>query len=308
VDLIHVCIRRPVGVSVGVLLVVLFGLLALFSIPVQLTPNVDVPKVTIRTTWLGASPQEVEREVIDRQEEQLRSVAGLREMRSTSRDNGGDIELEFFPDVNKDTALRDVTDKLRQVRGYPLQVEEPSVAAADTARDSEIAWLILFTQDGGDDTRVVDLRDFAEDHIKPWLDRVPGVGSTDIYGGREREVQVLVDAGQLAARGLTFAQLETALRQQNANLSAGTLAQGKRDYTLRTVGQYESLDEILDTVIAYTPGGPVYVRDVAEVVSTFKKQRGFVRSKGQFVLAFPVRREVGANVIEVMDGLRAAVR
>jgi HAE1 family hydrophobic/amphiphilic exporter-1 len=310
VNLIRLCIERPVGVSVGVLLLVLFGTLALFTIPVQLTPNVDVPKITVNTNWIGANPQEIESEIVERQEEQLRSVKGLREMRSTCRDGNGTVELEFYNDVDRDVALRDVTDKLRQVTGYPPEVDEPTVFAADTARDSEIAWLILFsTADApGADLRNPELYDFADDYIKPYLDRVEGVGSTDIYGGRRREVHVLIDAGNLAARGITYQQVEAALRGQNLNVSAGTVRQGKRDYAIRTVGQYDKLPEIEDTVVTYTPAGPVYVKDIATVELTYAKQYGFVRSKGEYVLAFPVRREVGANVITVMEKLRAAIR
>lgn len=309
-NLIRLCIDRPVGVSVGVLLLVLFGTLSLFTIPVQLTPNVDVPKITVNTNWIGANPQEIESEIVERQEEQLRSVKGLREMRSTCRDGNGTIELEFYNDVDRDVALRDVTDKLRQVTGYPPEVDEPTVFAADTARDSEIAWLILFSTDRtpGADLRNPELYDFADDYIKPYLDRVEGVGSTDIYGGRRREVHVQIDAGNLAARGITYQQVEAALRGQNLNVSAGTVRQGKRDYAIRTVGQYDKLKEIEDTVVTYTPAGPVYVKNVATVELTYAKQYGFVRSKGEYVLAFPVRREVGANVITVMAKLREAIR
>ncbi len=304
--LIQLCVSRPVGVSVGVLLVVLFGLLSLFAIPVQLTPNVDVTVVNINTVWPGANPQEIEREIVDRQEEVLRSVKGLRRMTSTSTDDAATVSLEFYPNVDKNEVIRDVNDKLRQVSGYPLEVREPTIEAGDSQINATIAWLILFAQEDSDEIRK--LRDFAEDFIKPYLDRVRGVASTDIYGGYEREVQVRVDAGQLAARGLTFRQLESALRRQNENVSAGTRAQGKRDYAIRTVGQYQSVEEILSTVIADTPGGPVYVRDVAEVELAFKDPEGLVRSKGQYVLAFPVRREVGANVMAVMADLKEAVR
>ncbi len=305
VNLIRLCLDRPVGVSVGVLLVVLFGLLALFAIPVQLTPNVDTPVVRVETIWRGANPQEIESEIIDRQEEVLRSVKGLRKMTSSARDSVAQITLEFYPDTERNEALRDVNDKLRQVTGYPPEVEEPTITAGDTEINTTIAWLILYPPEDSGEVRK--LRDFAEDYIQPYLDRVRGVASTDIYGGLEREVQVRVDAGRLAARGLTFAQLENALRRQNTNISAGTLAQGKRDYALRTVGRYESIEEILSTVIADTPGGPVYVCDVAEVEQAFKDPEGLVRSKGRYVLAFPVRREVGANVMQVMAGLKEAV-
>lgn len=305
--LIRLCLTRPVGVSVAVLLLVLFGLLALFAIPVQLTPNVDSPVIIVQTTWQGANPQEIEEEIIDRQEELLQSVKGLRKMTSESRDNFGTIRLEFYRDVDKDIALRDVTDKLRQVTGYPLEVDEPTVQAADDAEDAPIAWLILRAEDPQRDEEVRRLADFAEDYIKPYLDRVPGVASVRVYGGMEREVQVRVDAGELAARGLTFGQVVNALRRQNENISAGTRAQGKLDFTVRTIGQYESEEEILSTVIAYTAGGPVYVRDVAEVELGFREPTSFVRSKGQFVLGLPVWREVGTNVLEVMAGLKDAV-
>lgn len=306
-NLIRLCLDRPVAVSVGVLLTVLFGLLSLFVIPIQLTPNVDVPIINVQTSWIGANPQEVEREILDRQEEQLRSVKGLRRMTGKAQDNQAQITLEFYNDVDRGEALRDVTDKLRQVANYPPEVDEPTVQAADTSRDSEIAWLVLRATDGND-ARLPELYDFAKNYIKPYLDRVKGVASTDIYGGMQREVRVRVDAGRLAARGLTFRQVEDALRNQNANISAGTRSQGKRDYAVRTVGQYRTLEEILNTVIAYTAGGPVYVRDVAEVESGFRKQRAFVRSVGEYVLAFPVRREVGANVMEVMRELRGTIQ
>ncbi len=305
-NLIRTCLNRPVGVSVGVLLLCLFGLLSLLAIPIQLTPNVDTPVIKVSTAWPGANPQEVESEIVDRQEEQLRSVKGLRKMTSSALDNSADVTLEFYADTKIDAAARDVNDKLRQVTGYPPEVEEPTISLGDAEISTIVAWLILYGS-GDDDDEVRKLRDFAEDFIQPYLDRVRGVSSTSIYGGFERELQIRVDAGQLAARGLTFAQLETALRRQNANVSAGTRAQGKRDYAVRTVGQYESPAEVLATVIADTPGGPVYVRDVAEVELAYQEPRTLVRSKGRTVLGIPVRREVGANVMSVMAELRQAI-
>ena len=187
-NLIRTCLNRPVGVSVGVLLVLLFGLLALFAIPVQLTPNVDVPVISVRTRWDGANPEEIEREIIDRQEELLQSVKGLQKMTSESRDNFASISLEFYPDVDKNVALRDVNDKLRQVSGYPLEVDEPTVEATDAAAESPIAWLVLYSEDKARDAEVRKLSDFAEDYIKPYLDRVPGVASVDVYGGLRRKL------------------------------------------------------------------------------------------------------------------------
>ncbi len=306
-NLIRLCVDRPVGVAVGVLLVVMFGLLSLFQLPVQLTPELDVPILTVTTSWPGANPQEVEREIIDRQEEMLRSVRGMRKMTSISRDNVGTVTLEFYRGIDKYQAQREINDKLGQVQGYPLEVEEPFVQLQNEEMSNIIAWLILYPGDGKDDDEVRKLRDFAEDFIKPYLDRVPGVAGVPIYGGFEREVQIHVDAGQLAARGITFRQLEEALRKQNSDISAGTRMQGKRDYAVRTAGQFESLDEIRGTVVASTMGGPVYVRDVADVHEGYKDAEGMVRSNGQYVLAIPVRAEVEANVVAVMADVKKAI-
>jgi len=304
-DIIRFTIANPVKVAVGVLLVCLFGMLALFQIPIQLTPNVDEPKVTITTRWPGKNAREVEREIIDRQEEKLKGISGMRKMTSSANEGLATIELEFFVGSDKDRALRDVDEKINQVSGYPDEVEEPEVVAADAALESPIAWLIFEAKDGRD---VATLRDFVWDEVRPILERVDGLASVDVFGGRKREVHVLVDPARLAARGLTFQQLEAALSGQNINVAAGTVKTGKREFIYRTVGQYETVDEILDTVVAYVDGGPVLVSDVATVSKTYEKARQLVRGKGKPVLAIPAYRETGTNVIEVMRGLKRQIR
>ncbi len=316
-DVVRFAIQNPVKITVGVILACLFGILSVTRIPVQLTPNVDEPRITVTTMWEGASAQEIEREIVDRQEELLKSVSNLREMTSQSVEGMATVELQFHVGTNKDDALRDTSDQLRQVTGYPIEAEQPTVVAADAALESPIAWMIF--RSPGQDPAL--LRDFVDDNVKPILERADGIAGVDIYGGREREVQVRVDAAKLAARGLTFQDLHTALQRENHNISAGTITQGKRDFTYRTVGQYEQIDQVENTVIGYQrthagrmddvsggTGVPVYVRDVATVVSTHKKAYGFVRSLGEPVLALPARRESGANVISAMDALKVQIK
>ena len=264
----------------------------------------DRPFVTVETLWLGASASEIEREVVDRQEEKLKSVTGLRKMTSSSVESHATITLEFYVGVDQEDAKREVSDALRQVSNYPLEVEEPVIKAGEARGESAIAWLV-FTCDP--DTNVATLFDFVDDNVKPQLERVEGVASVNIYGGREREVQVRVDPYRLAARSITYGELAEALQRENVTVSAGTVEQGKRDYTYRTVGQYEQLEQVLDTVIAYRAGGPVFVRDVAEVVSTYKEANSFVRSMGDDCLAMPVTRESGSNVMKVMADLRETI-
>jgi len=304
VDPIRFAINSPVKIAVGVILVVLFGLLSILEVPVQLTPDVDKPVITVQTRWSGASPQEIESEIIDRQEDKLKSVSNLLKMTSESSQGSGKIKLEFPVSVDKDIAYRDVSDKLRQVSGYPEEVDEPIMSATDDNMANTIAWLMLYSQNGED---ISELKTFVFDNVKPQLERADGISNVDVYGGRDREVQILVDAYLVAARGITLRDVETALRRQNKNISAGVIEQGKRDYTYRTIGEYQHIEDIEDTVIAYKQGGPVRVRDVAKVVDGFKKPVSFVRSKGHPVLAIPARRETGANIIKAMENLKARV-
>lgn len=302
--LIRFAIENPVKVTVGVILLVLFGLLSIFHMRVQLIPDVDRPVIVVRTNWIGASPQEIEREIVQRQEEKLKNVSNLKKMTSTCRMNRSEIVLEFPVSVDKDTAFRDVSDKLRQVSNYPEEVDEPTLSTTDSGMAQTIAWMILYDKKGQD---ISHLKTYIEDHVKPILERADGISEVPVYGGKDREMQIVIDPYRLAARKLTLRDVESALRRQNENISAGTIVQGKRDYAYRTIGEYVNLENIEDTVIAYRDGGPVFVRDIAIVIDGFKKPVSFVRSKGRAVMAMPARRETGANVIKAMANLKTQI-
>jgi len=314
---VDVFIQNPVKVAVGVILLVLFGLLTIvppsimpspIRAPVQLTPTVDEPIVTVSTTWPGASAEEVEREIIDKQEDMLKGVTSLRKMTSSATQGGGSITLEFNVGSDQDTAKQDVSDALRQVH-YQIPQDEfdnPTVKSGSEFGEDAIAW-IIFSSDR-DDVYVPDLFTFAEEDIKPVLERVDGISSVRIFGGREREIQIVVDAAKLARAGITFSELEGAVRTQNTNVVAGNSAQGKRDIVIRTMGRFASLDDIRKTVLKASTGGPVRIEDVATIVDGFKKDYNFVRSEGEYVIAIPAYRETGSNVIEAMEGLKEAIR
>jgi hydrophobic/amphiphilic exporter-1 (mainly G- bacteria), HAE1 family len=145
-------------------------------------------------------------------------------MTSEAMEGRAVVTLEFFVGVDKDAALRETDQKMNQVTGYPPDVQEPVIEAADPAMSTPIAWILFRAKDGSD---VSTHRDFVWDHIKPILERVEGLSSVDVYGGREREAHVLIDPARLAARGLTMRDMENALRSENVNVSAGTITVGK---------------------------------------------------------------------------------
>ncbi|MCA9292888.1 MAG: efflux RND transporter permease subunit [Phycisphaerales bacterium] len=307
-DFVRLAIARPVTVVVGVLIVVLAGLVGFGAVPIQLAPNVDRPEITVNTIWPGRGPEEIVDQIVKNQEEELKNVTGLRTMTSVSSEGSANITLEFYLGTNIGRALQEVSDAMRQVADYPDDVEEPTIKAADGASENAIAWIIvdappeMYTQHP--DWDVQTLYDALDREVKPYIERVDGVAEVNIYGGREQEVQVLVDPVRLAQRGLTYLDMLNALRSENRNVSVGSIAEGKRDYRVRVLGQFKTPEDIADTIVAYRQGGPVYVRDVADVKLGLQKRRGFVRTMGHPCIAMNVIRQSGANVMAIMDDVQ----
>lgn len=307
--LIDSSIRFPVSTAVAVLLLVLFGAISLFRIPVQLMPNIQEPRVQVSTFWPGASPHEIEREIIQEQEEQLKSLEGLVKMTSSSRDSYGSITLTFHIETPVDVALLRVSNRLEQVQSYPADAEKPIISSADADTDSNaIAWFTL--QPAGENAFKGDistLHDFADDFIKPAFERVRGVAASNIYGGRERELQVIVDPNRLAARKVTLAEMALALDRENINISGGDFDEGKRRYIVRTLGEYTSPEQIEGVIVAHRGSLPVYVRDVGRVELGYRKFTGRVFNKGIPVLAMNAAKNPEANVLDTMAGLKKTV-
>ena len=303
--LVEASIQKPVSVAVGVIFIVLFGLISLFKIPVQLTPDVEKPRITVDTTWIGGSPTEVETEIVREQEDELKTVKGLVEMTSESSDGRGSITLEFLVGTDIDAALVDVSNKLEQVKEYPSDADRPVISNVDV-RASAIAWFILKPLKGNE----VDINiyhDFTEDFIKPRFERVPGVGSSNVFGGTEREMQIIFNPNSIAARGITLLDMAAAIDQENDNYSGGAFDEGKRRYIVRTVGEYKSAEDIENVIITRRTGSPVYVKDVAVVKLGYKDPEYAVRQNGGAAIAVNAVKESGANTIDVMDGLLAAM-
>ena len=305
-DLIRLAIRQPVTVVSLTVLLVLAGLVAVRRLPIQLTPTIDDTVVSISTRWDGAGPEEVEREIVDLQEDELKGISGLEEMTSTSTQGVGTIRLQFRLGIDKEAALREVSERLRRVPRYPDTADEPVVEASDPENRDYIAWMVLSTGDPDLDIRT--LQDFAEDRIKPRLERVPGVSEVNTLGGRERQVRIRFRPEALSDYALSVSDVRRAIVAANRDVSAGLVEDAKFDVRLRSMGQVSSPEDVEAIVIAETPGGPIRVRDVAEVVEDYRRPTTFVRNRGRPVIALNAQRDPGSNVIEVMQGIKAEIR
>lgn len=310
-DIIRAAIERPTAVISTVLMVILFGYVALLGIPVQLAPDVNQPVITVTTEWAGAAPAEVEREITNRQEDELRGLEALRKMSSRSEVGRSQIELEFRIGTDMDKALLLVANRLDRVGDYPDEAEEPILDTAGSD-DNAIAWVMLMPGPGNE-RRIGTYFDFAENVVQDRIERVPGIARMNIYGGSEREMQVVVDPERLARFQITVPQVVTALRQANASISGGAVDEGKRRYTVRTEGDLESPQVVRDVVLRTDTDAAtgrvarVTVGDVAEVRFDYKKAVSNIRRFGVPSIGMPLYRETGANVIETMQGVREAI-
>ena len=352
--LINFSIQNPVKVAVGVILAVMFGFIAFFKTPVQLTPDVIEPQITVTTMWPGASAQEVEREIVEEQESQLKSVEGMREFTSTSGPGVATIVMKFEVDVDLDVAFANVSDKLNQVPQYPEDAREPTISRVDPNANA-IAWFILkpippsiddlraFTEANpaaAEDlapmisgekkielsklqrlgakfpellayvegkNNAANMRKFAQDNIESVFERVEGIANANVVGGREQEFRVVVDPSRLASFKVTVGDLRRQIDQRNQNTSAGDLWEGKSRSEIRTIGQFDSPEQVAETIIAVRDGAPVRVKDVARVELDYKKPDGVVRQKGVAGLAINAQQAPGTNLIEIMGPPREAL-
>ena len=310
-NLIKASIERPIAVIAAVLMVVMFGLVALQSIPIQLAPDVNRPVITVRTFWPGAAPAEVERNIINRQEEVLKGLESVETISSSSSQGSASVTLEFKIGTNMDRALLLVSNRLDQVTGYPEEADEPSLNTAGS-EDSPIAWFIV-TRAEGNERPIYEYGDFLEDVVKERIERVAGISEVDIYGEASQEIEIIVEPELLARYGMTVSEVVTALRRANASVSAGNVDEGKRRYVVRTEGELDTVAKINDVVVRSDSGGAagrlarVTIGDIAEVRFGYTDPSSSIRMLGQQAIALPAKRETGANVIETMRGVREAV-
>ena len=310
-NLIRLAIDRPIAVVAAILMVVMFGLVALQTIPIQLTPDVRKPVLTVETFWPGAAPAEVEREIITQQEEVFKGLEGLNRMIGSADDGVGEIELEFAVGTDMDRSLVLVANRLDRVPDKPNDAAEPVISSAGS-EDQPIAWFIL-SRKPGNERSIHTYGDFVEDVIQERLERVQGVARVNMFGGTKRELRITVDPDRMARYGLTVTEIADALRRSNASISAGDVEEGKRRYVVRTDGELNTPERVAGVVLRSESDplsgrlGRVTMGDIATVSYRHKDPVARIRQLGEPALAVNAVRETGANVIETMARVKEAV-
>ena len=305
-DIIRYSIEKPVTVISVIIIVLLFGLISLKRLPFQLSPTVIEPEIKVTTTWRGATPYEIEREIIEEQENTLKGLPNLEEMESESMNGMGTVTLRFKVGTNVEEVLTRVSNKLNEVPSYPNDVDKPVVNASG-ASTSPVVWIILKTMDSNP-RHVETYRTFFEEEVRQHLERVKGVSDLFIGAGTEQEMHVVVKPDRLAALGLTVYDLISNLQKENINTSAGTLEVGRQKYRIRTKAEFNSAEDIRNVVLRSDGQKRVLLRDVADVDFGYAKQNGVVLHNGTGGMAVGIRPEPGTNILEMTDQLEETVK
>jgi multidrug efflux pump subunit AcrB len=300
-------LSRGIIVAVATLILTLIGVVGALRIPVQMIPDLDVRVISIRTVWPGATPQDVEKEILIEQERYLRNLPSLIRMQSSARSGQAEIELEFpFGTDMTEMQIR-VNNALSQVQGYPENVDEPRIYANSFSSNAFMFFSI--TPLPGNPRQInMDLAlDFVEDTIQPRLARVTGVSEISIWGGTQRQIQIRVDPFALAQRNLTLSEVREAIRLRNRDRSGGEIEAGKRQYLLRTIGRFEDLQALENLILTRRNDSIVRLKDVASVSLGTFEQRALSSFNGSENLFVAVRREPGSNVIDIKQAMLAEV-
>ncbi len=302
--LTRLALSNPVAVAVGCILLVIFGLLSLFRLPVQMTPNIDRPTITISTGWRAAAPAEIESEILEPQENLLRDVPGLQSMNSTASQGRASISLEFGVNADLNRALIEVINRLNQVQRLPVDASEPVVRVGSDQFGDTIAWFAIRPLPGNM-RPIIEYQDFVNEVIRERLERIPGISSANPRGGRPFEIRISFDPYRAAAIGVDLTRIGQRLGQ-NADVSAGFQEVGRRQFTLRFAGQY-SVADLENLVLDWREGRPVYLGDVASVERVMRDSSGVMTQNGGPSISMNVIAEPGVNVLEVMAELKTTI-
>ncbi|MFK5893706.1 MAG: efflux RND transporter permease subunit [Pseudomonadota bacterium] len=298
-NIIQFSLHKPVSVAVAVIMLVMFGLLSLQQLPQQLTPNVVEAKISVVTLWPGASPREIEQEIINEQELVLKNTPGITSYESKSQDNIGTVTLTFKigADINK--ALLDVSNRLTEVDSYPENVLKPVIKATGES-SSPVIWTMLRTL-SENPTDIDTYKTYLRNEIREHYERIPGVAELFLLSGTEQQMQIIVDFKSLAKYGLSIDDVIQKVQRHNHDVSAGSVDIGRRNYRIRTTAQFRSPESIRELVILSDQDKEVRIKHIAMVAYGYAVPRAISMVDGVKGLIIGVKPENGTNIVDLTN-------
>ncbi|HSL98614.1 MAG TPA: efflux RND transporter permease subunit, partial [Candidatus Limnocylindria bacterium] len=295
-------VRRPIFVTMITLIVVILGAVSLSRVRIDLLPSIELPTITVRTEYEGASPEVMERLVTQIIEEIVGTVPGVEEVTSQSSEGNSSIRVSFVWGTDINTAALDVQAKLEhEMNELPEDIVRPRVAKFDIASFPVVLLGISSNLDP------VELTQLIEDQIRYRFAHIPGVAQVDVWGGYNREVRIELDPDRINALQLPLDRVLVAIRDANLDLPAGQIEQGRYEVTLRAPAEFANLDQIRNTVILQRNGAPVTLGQIAGVTDTYEKLTRIVRVNGGRGIRVAIRKQADANTVEVSRRVLAEI-
>ena len=308
--LIEIATERRVTIVMMMVAIVLFGMVSLSRLKLNLLPDISYPTVTIRTELTGAAPVEVENLLTKPIEEAVGVIRNVRLVRSVSRSGQSDVTLEFLWGTDMDIAGVDVREKL-DILTLPLEASRPLLLRFDPSSEPIMRLGLLFKEDASPESAEAGLkvlRRLAEDRIKTDLEAEEGTAAVKVSGGLEDEIEIRVDQQKLSQLGVSIDQIAARIRAENVNLSGGRLEEGSQRFLVRTLNEFQTVDEMRDAIVAYIAGRPVYLRDVATVTRGYKDREAITRVRGRESVELAVYKEGDANTVQVANRIAARLQ
>lgn len=293
--------------TVAALIITVLGVLAAFRVPVQMIPDLEVRTISIQTSWPGATPQDVEKEILIEQEEYLRTLPNMQRLESSASSGSAVIELDFPFGVDITQTLIEVNNALNQVPSYPENVDEPRVFANSFSANSFMYFAISPLAGNPRNIDMVMMRDFIVDNVRTRLSSVPGVSQVNVTGGAERQIRILLDPTRLADRQLTIPDVRNAIRARNRDVSGGEVDGGKRRYLLRTIGRFDSVETLQDMIVDRRGDSLIRLGDIADIELGHSRIQSYSYYNAGPILFASINREAGSNVIDIKYAMLDAV-
>ena len=294
-----ISVRRPVFASVLILALTVVGAFSFFSLGLDRFPKVDFPTVVVTTRLPGAAPEEIETEISDKIEEAVNTISGIDELRSTSSEGVSTVIVSFLLEKDVDVASQEVRDRVNRVLPLlPRNIDQPTVEKFDP--DSAPVMTLAVSAD----KPIRDITEYADKTLRRQLESVNGVGQVVVVGGRQRQVNVLLDPARLQAHNLTVTDVSRALQAQNAEIPGGRVEAGSTQMTLRTRGRVQSVQEFGDVVVVERDGHPILLRDVAAVEDGMADAISRANVNGTPTVLLSIRRQSGINTVQMVDAVK----
>ena len=298
----RLAIERPVTMFMLSAVVVLLGTISLFRLPVDLMPDVEYPSITVRVSYAGVGPAEIETIIVRPLEQTLAAVPGLERMTSQSQEGSGSVSLNFAWGTDLSDATDEVRTRVDRFRGrLPQEADAPSIQKFDASASPIMSVGVEGDYDG------VTLRELAENDLVPRFERVEGVAAATVNGGLRRQIHVELSKEKITALDLSVDRVVQAIRTENQNIPLGEVDEGGTTFLLRSQGQFANLDAIRELVVLTKNGVPVYLRDIADVKDTTEDVRSFQRINGKPGVRMQITKQSGKNTVAIAEQVRAEI-